>query len=107
VVHLKTLSYLSHCRIHSNVFVYILVTLNKSIVTSASIVTRRGNVLFSLLSANCRRVSEETPNMSQYVSAESLKWDLAFILIGRFLRLNASEQNLIRVFVRKRASNFP
>jgi hypothetical protein len=42
------------------------VTLNKFIVKSTSIVTRRGNVLFSLLSDNCRRVSEETPNMSQY-----------------------------------------
>jgi hypothetical protein len=43
--------------IHSNAYY------NKSIVTSAPIVTRRGNVLFSLLSDNCRRVSEETQNM--------------------------------------------
>jgi hypothetical protein len=53
-------------RIHSNAFVYILVRLTKSIVTSASIVTRRGNALFSLLSDNCCRVSGETPNMLQY-----------------------------------------
>jgi hypothetical protein len=52
-------------RIHSNAFVYIIVTLTKSIVTSASIVTRRENALFSLLSDNCR-VSGETPNMLQY-----------------------------------------
>jgi hypothetical protein len=48
-------------RIHSNSYC------NKSIVTSAPIVTRRGNVLFSLLSDNCRRVSEETPNMLHYL----------------------------------------
>jgi hypothetical protein len=65
-------STLLHCRIYGNAFVYILVTLNKSIVTSASIVTRRGNALFSLLSDNCRRVSGETPIMSQYVATLNL-----------------------------------
>jgi hypothetical protein len=61
-------STLLHRRIYGNAFVYILVMLNKSIVTSASIVTRRGNALFSLLSDNCRRVSGETPIMSQYIA---------------------------------------
>jgi hypothetical protein len=60
-------STLLHRGIYGNAFVYILVTLNKSIVTSASTVTRRGNTSFSLLSDNCRRVSGETPIMSQYI----------------------------------------
>jgi hypothetical protein len=87
---------LLHRRIYGNAFVYILVTLNKFIVTSASTVTRRGNVLFSLLSDNCRRVSEKTSNMSQYFCCFLTRREILDIGLTALL---PSERSLLRTFI--------
>jgi hypothetical protein len=71
LVYFKTLSYLSHCRIHSNASVYCCVTMEMQHMNCCA---RRGNVCFYCCNNNCL-IAMETPQTHSYAAGTvTLLW---------------------------------